>query len=55
MRVDMTNNEDMMIVTLTIPTQLVHNHVENIFLGNGISITNFNILPKIVYDRGDCD
>jgi len=23
--------------------------------GNGISITNFNILPKTVYDRGDCD
>jgi hypothetical protein len=22
---------------------------------NGISIANFNILPKIVYDRGDCD
>ena len=23
--------------------------------GNGISITNFNIFPKTVYDRGDCD
>ena len=33
-------------VTLTIPTQLVQKHAENIFPGNGISITNFNILEK---------
>jgi hypothetical protein len=55
MRADMTNNEAMMIVTLTIPTQIVHKHAKNIFPGNGISITNFNILPKTVYDHGDCD
>ena len=42
-------------VTLTIPTQLVQKHVEKILPGNGISITNFNILSKTVYDRGDCD
>jgi hypothetical protein len=52
---DMTDNGSMMAVTLTIPTQLVHKHVEKILPGNGISITNFNILPKTVYDRGDCD
>jgi hypothetical protein len=52
---DMTDKEAMMIVTLTIPTQLVQKHAEKILSGNGISITNFNILPKIVYDRGDCD
>jgi hypothetical protein len=33
-------------VTLTIPTQFVQKHAENIFPGNGISITNFNILEK---------
>jgi hypothetical protein len=44
-----------MTVTLTIPTQLVQKHVEMILLGNGISIKNFNIFPKIVYHRGDCD
>jgi hypothetical protein len=44
-----------MTVTLTIPTQLVQKHAEKIFLGKGISITNFNIFPKTVYDRGDCD
>ena len=55
MHSDMTDNEAMMIVTLTIPTQLVQKHAENILPGNGISITNFNILPKTVYDHGDCD
>jgi hypothetical protein len=49
---DMTNNEALMIVTLTIPTQLVQKHTENILPGNGI---NFNIFPKIVYDHGACD
>jgi hypothetical protein len=52
---DMTDNEAMMTVTLTIPTQLVQKHAEKILPGNGISITNFNILSKTVYDRGDCD
>jgi hypothetical protein len=52
---DMTDNKAMMTITLTIPTQLVQKHAEKILPGNGISITNFNILPKIVYDHGDCD
>jgi hypothetical protein len=52
---DMTNKEAMMIVTLIVPPQHVQKHAENIFLHNGISITNFNIFPKIVYDRGYCD
>jgi hypothetical protein len=52
---DMTDNEAMMTVTLTIPTQLVQKHAKKIFPGNGISITNLNIFPKTVYDRGDCD
>jgi hypothetical protein len=52
---DMTDKDVVMIVTLTIPTQLVQKHAKKILLGNGISITNFNIFPKIVYDRGDCD
>jgi hypothetical protein len=55
MRADMTDNEALMIVTLTIPTQLVQKHAEKILRGNGISITNFNIFPKTVYDCGDCD
>jgi hypothetical protein len=55
MHEDMTENEAMMTVTLSIPTQLVQKHAEKILLGNGISITNFNILPKTVYDHGDCD
>jgi hypothetical protein len=55
MHVDITDKEAMMTVTLTIPTQLVQKHAENIFPGNGISITNFNIFPKTVYDRSDCD
>jgi hypothetical protein len=55
MRADMTDKEALMTVTLNIPTQLVQKHEKKILLSNGISITNFNILPKIVYDRGDCD
>jgi hypothetical protein len=54
-RADMIGNEAMMTVTLTIPTQFVQKHAKKILPGNGISITNFNILPKTVYDRGDCD
>jgi hypothetical protein len=52
---DMTNMEAMMKVTQTIPTQLVQRHAKKILPINGISIKNFNILPKIVYDCGDCD
>ena len=52
---DMIDKDAMMTVTLTVPLQLVQKHAEKIFLRNGISITNFNILPKTVYDRGDCD
>jgi hypothetical protein len=55
MHAGMTEKEAMMIVTLTIPTQLVQKHAEKILPGNGISITNFNILPKTVYYRCDCD
>jgi hypothetical protein len=55
MRVDMTDKDAMMTVTLTVPPQLVQKHAEKILPRNGISITNFNILPKTVYDRGDCD
>jgi hypothetical protein len=55
MRADMTDNEAMMTITLTIPTQLVQKHAKNIFPGNGISIKNINIFPKTIYDRGDCD
>jgi hypothetical protein len=52
---DMTDKDAMMIVTLTIPPQLVQKHAKKILPHNGISITNFNVLPKTVYDRGDCD
>jgi hypothetical protein len=45
----------MMTVTLIVPPQLVQKHIEKILSGNGISITNFNIFPKAVYDHGDCD
>ena len=55
MHADMTDKEAMMIVTLTIPRQLGQKHAEKILSGNGIPITNLNIFPKIVYDRGDCD
>jgi hypothetical protein len=51
----MTDKNAMMTVTQTVPPQLVQKHAEKILPRNGISITKFNILPKTVYDRGDCD
>jgi hypothetical protein len=51
----MTDKDAMMTVTLTIPPQLVQKHEEKILPRNGISITKFNIFPKTVYDRDDCD
>jgi hypothetical protein len=55
MHADMTNKEAMMTMTLSVPPQLVQKHAEKILSGNGISITNFNILSKTVYDHGDCN
>jgi hypothetical protein len=52
---DMTDKDTMMKVTLTVPPQLVQKHEEKILPRNGISNTKFNILPKTIYDRGDCD
>jgi len=52
---DMTDKDAMMTVTLTVPPQLVQKHAEKILPRNGISITNFNVFPKRVYDCGDCD
>ena len=44
-----------MTITLSIPTHLIEQHEQKIIQGKSISITNFRILPKTVYDRGDCD
>ena len=55
MHADMTDKDAMMTVTLTVPPQLVQKHAKKILPHNGISITNFNILLKTVYDCGDCD
>jgi hypothetical protein len=55
MHADMTDKDAMMTVTLIVPPQLVQKHAKKIFPCNGISITNFKVLPKTIYDRGDCD
>jgi hypothetical protein len=52
---DMTDGHGMMTVTLIFPAHLIQRHGKNILPGSGISITNFKILPKTNYDRGDCD
>jgi hypothetical protein len=52
---DMTDENGMMTVTLIFPAHLIERHEKNILPGSGISITNFKILPKSNYDRGDCD
>jgi len=55
LRADLTDAQGMMTITLTVPAHLVERHEQQILQGNSISITNFKILPKTVYDRGDCD
>jgi hypothetical protein len=55
LRVDMTDENGMMTVTLIVPEHLIQRHEQKILPGSGISITNFKILPKTNYDRGDCD
>jgi hypothetical protein len=55
LRADMTDENGMMTVTLTVLAHLIQRHEEKILPGSGISIANFKILPKTNYDRGDCD
>lgn len=55
LRADLTDAQGMMTITLSVPAHLVERHEQKILQGNSISITNFRILPKTVYDRGDCD
>ena len=52
---DMTNEYGMMIVTVIFLAHLIKTHGKNILPGSGISITNFKIIPKSNYDRGDCN
>jgi hypothetical protein len=55
LRADMTDENGMLTVTLTVPAHLIQRHEHKILPGSGISITHFKILPKTNYDRGDCD
>jgi hypothetical protein len=55
LRADMTDENGMMTVTLTVHAHLIQRHEEKILPGSGISIASFKILPKTNYDRGDCD
>jgi hypothetical protein len=43
------------MIILIVPAHFIQRHEQNILPDNGISITNFIILPKTNYDRGDCD
>ena len=53
LRVDLTDEKGMMTVTLSIPAHLIEQHEQKIIQGRSISIINFRIWPKTVYDRGD--
>ncbi|MCY6524748.1 hypothetical protein, partial [Actinobacillus pleuropneumoniae] len=50
LRADLTDAQGMMTITLSVPAHLVERHEHKILQGNSISITNFRILPKSVYD-----
>jgi hypothetical protein len=52
---DMTDEYGMMIVTLIFLEHLIKTHGQKILHRSGISITNFKIILKSNYDRGDCD
>ena len=55
MCIDMTDEKCIMIVTVTVPTQLIQFNKQKLIAGNNIHITNFKIMLKTNYDRGDCD
>ena len=44
-----------MTITLIVNGHLVNQYEDKIVPGMGVSITDFDIAPKIDYDRGDCD
>ena len=44
-----------MIVTLIIPDELIQEHQERLLLRKSVSVSNFQVLQKTNYDRGDCD
>ena len=44
-----------MNITFSIPIHLIEWHEQKIIQGRSISITNFIILPKTIYDRGNND
>jgi len=53
--VDMKDANGMMTITLIFPAHLIEKHEQKIIPRDGISITNFKIIPKRGYDRGDFD
>ena len=55
LRADLTDEKGMLTITLSIPAHLIEQHEHKIIQGRSISITNFRILPKTIYDCGDCD
>ena len=55
LRTDMTNEKGIITITITVPTQLIQCHKQTLVAGNNIHLTNFKIMPKTNYDRGDCD
>lgn len=54
-RSDLTDVEGMMTITLTVPSELTEEHQHKISPGKGVTIKNFQILPKPNYGHGDCD
>ena len=46
LRADMTDENGMLTVTLTVPAHLIQTHEHKILPGSGIYITNFKILQK---------
>ena len=55
MHADMNDEKGILTVTVSVPTQLIQCHKQKIVAGNSIHITNFKIMPKTNYDRGNCD
>ncbi|XP_059070801.1 uncharacterized protein LOC131860407 [Cryptomeria japonica] len=55
LRAYLTDLKGEMTITLTVSNNLLHKFEDKIIVGMGLSISDFDVVPRTDYDRGDCD
>ena len=55
LRVDLTDEKIYMRVTLNVGDIFINEHINKLLQRKGVCITNFKIVAKTNYDRGDCE